>query len=168
MRYYFLDRIVELNPGNNARAIKNVTITEDIFTDHFPGYPVYPGALLIEAMAQLSGLLLEKTVKTNEERLVLPQFTIAKNVKVREIVLPGDSLILDSAIEGITHDSAMTNVSINCDDRRIADGKLFFILLDMKEVTGGDPIPELETSRRSLEIVSNYRRKKRQKTDIKL
>ncbi len=60
MRYLFVDRIISMEVGKSVQAIKNITATEDVFNDHFPRFPLYPGALLIETMAQTAGLLIEK------------------------------------------------------------------------------------------------------------
>ena len=59
MRFLLIDRIDEIRPGEFARGVKNVTMSEDFMQDHFPGFPVFPGTLIIEAMAQLGGYLAE-------------------------------------------------------------------------------------------------------------
>ena len=59
MRFFLIDRITRWEPGRAAEAVKNVALSEDFFDDHFPRRPVMPGALILEGMAQLSGLLLE-------------------------------------------------------------------------------------------------------------
>src|SRR6185295_4742030 len=61
MRYILLDRVTELEPGRRARGKKAITLTDDVLHDHFPDFPIYPGALLVEAAAQLAGFLLEKS-----------------------------------------------------------------------------------------------------------
>ena len=94
MRYFFVDRILEMNLGKSAKAIKNVTASEDVFRDHFPALPIYPAALLIETMAQVAGLLLEKTMQEKMERRVFPIVSIVKKAKFKDAVVPGDSLIV--------------------------------------------------------------------------
>jgi len=92
-RYPFLmiDRVTDLVPDESARGIKNVTINEPYFQGHFPGYPVMPGVLMVEAMAQLSGILAFKSgVKGNS---VL--FMSIEKAKFRKPVVPGDNLVLD-------------------------------------------------------------------------
>ena len=91
-RYPFLlvDRIVEMDPGKRIVGIKNVTINEPFFQGHFPGHPVMPGVLLIEAMAQVGGLLLMGAVENPEDKVVY--FMSLDNVKFRRPVVPGDQV----------------------------------------------------------------------------
>src|SRR5262245_7661310 len=93
-RYPFLlvDRVVELVPGKRIVAIKNVTANEPFFVGHFPGAPVMPGVLIVEAMAQAAGVLVSygKTVEANEYSL----FAGIDNVRFRAPVFPGDTLQL--------------------------------------------------------------------------
>jgi len=63
MRFFLIDKINEWNVGKTAKAVKNIALSEDFFDDHFPRRPVMPGVLIIEGMAQLSGLLLEASLK---------------------------------------------------------------------------------------------------------
>jgi len=91
-RYPFLlvDRIDELEPGVRALGVKNVTQNEPFFQGHFPDYPVMPGVLIIEAMAQVGGMLLLGSVVNAEEKVVY--FMSLDNVKWRRPVKPGDQL----------------------------------------------------------------------------
>ena len=57
MRWIWIDRFLEFNRGKSARAIKNLSLAEDYFSDHFPGYPVMPGSLILEGLAQTGGIL---------------------------------------------------------------------------------------------------------------
>ena len=57
MRWIWLDRFLEFHSGKSARAVKNLSVAEDLFADHFPGYPVMPGSLLLEGLAQTGGIL---------------------------------------------------------------------------------------------------------------
>jgi 3-hydroxyacyl-[acyl-carrier-protein] dehydratase len=96
-RYPFLlvDRVVELDPGQSIVAIKNVTINEPFFEGHFPGHPVMPGVLIVEALAQASGLLigLSGTMTDKDDRI----FYLAKvdNARFLKPVVPGDQLRLE-------------------------------------------------------------------------
>ncbi len=91
-RYPFLlvDRIVEFEPGKRIVGIKNVTINEPFFQGHFPGHPIMPGVLIIEAMAQVGGMLLMDTVRDPENKVVY--FMSLDNVKFRRPVTPGDQI----------------------------------------------------------------------------
>jgi beta-hydroxyacyl-ACP dehydratase FabZ len=91
-RYPFLlvDRILEVEPQKRVVGIKNVTINEPFFQGHFPGLPVMPGVLIIEAMAQVGGVLLMRGLKDRDQKVVY--FTSLNNVKWRRPVKPGDQL----------------------------------------------------------------------------
>lgn len=94
-RYPFLlvDRVVEYTPGESLVAIKNVTINEPFFQGHFPGLPVMPGVLMIEAMAQAGGILVFKSFDLDLNGKLF-MFTGIDKVKFRRPVTPGDQLVL--------------------------------------------------------------------------
>ncbi|GAB6060419.1 3-hydroxyacyl-ACP dehydratase FabZ [Desulfonatronum parangueonense] len=96
-RYPFLlvDRILEFVPFTSIRAIKNVTLNEPHFQGHFPDYPLMPGVLIIESLAQTAGLLLLKSLPAGELKDKLFVFTGLEKVKFRRQVIPGDQLILN-------------------------------------------------------------------------
>ncbi|NUP72344.1 MAG: bifunctional UDP-3-O-[3-hydroxymyristoyl] N-acetylglucosamine deacetylase/3-hydroxyacyl-ACP dehydratase [Gemmatimonadaceae bacterium] len=91
-RYPFLlvDRVLELEPQKRVVGIKNVTINEPFFAGHFPGHPIMPGVLIVEAMAQVGGMLLLGAIPDPESKVVY--FTSLNNVKWRRPVKPGDQL----------------------------------------------------------------------------
>jgi len=91
-RYPFLlvDRILELERGKRVVGLKNVTINEPFFEGHFPGHPIMPGVLIIEAMAQVGGMLLLGSVEDPDTKVVY--FMSLDNVKFRRPVKPGDQL----------------------------------------------------------------------------
>lgn len=97
-RYPFLliDRIVEIDPFKRIVALKNVTINEPFFQGHFPGAPVLPGVIIIEAMAQAGAVLLFREVPDRESKLLY--FTSIEEAKFRRPVGPGDQLILEVSV----------------------------------------------------------------------
>ena len=94
-RYPFLlvDRILDMDPGEKITALKNVTFNEPFFPGHFPGYPVMPGVLILEAMAQAGGVMAYQVIPDMENRLIY--FMSIDKVKFRRPVVPGDQLILE-------------------------------------------------------------------------
>ena len=95
-RYPFLmiDRVLDFTPGESLTAIKNVTINEPIFTGHFPTMPIFPGVLILEALAQATGILGFKTVtERSENELYL--FAAIDEARFKKPVVPGDQLVLE-------------------------------------------------------------------------
>jgi 3-hydroxyacyl-[acyl-carrier-protein] dehydratase len=97
-RYPFLlvDRVLECEIGQRIRAIKNVSINESFFQGHFPGYPVMPGVLIIEAMAQVSAILAYMTRAERPDDKSLLFFAGIDDARFKRPVFPGDQLVLES------------------------------------------------------------------------
>ena len=98
-RYPFLlvDRVIDIDPGKSIVAIKNVTINEPFFQGHFPGHPVMPGVLQLEALAQACAVLAFKSVGISPDELVVYLMAI-DNAKFRKPVVPGDKLVLTAEV----------------------------------------------------------------------
>ncbi|NJK64565.1 MAG: 3-hydroxyacyl-ACP dehydratase FabZ [Synechococcaceae cyanobacterium SM2_3_1] len=129
-RYPFLlvDRIVDYVPGERAIGIKNVTVNEPFFPGHFPGRPIMPGVLIVEAMAQVGGLVLT-LLPDAAERLAL--FAGIDEVRFRRPVVPGDQLIL--AAELITIRRKRIGKMRCCAQvmgELVTEGELMFSLVD--------------------------------------
>ena len=99
-RYPFLlvDRVIDLELGETITAIKNVTINEPFFDGHFPGLPIMPGVLIIEAMAQAAGILGFKTLDKKPSDGSIYMFVGADKMRFKKPVVPGDQLTLKAAI----------------------------------------------------------------------
>lgn len=99
-RYPFLlvDRVLEVTPGESIRCIKNVTVNEPHFTGHFPDFPIMPGVLIIEAMAQATGLLGFRTMGEKPQTDMLYILAGVDKVKFRRQVVPGDQLELRATL----------------------------------------------------------------------
>ncbi len=93
--FLLVDRVLEFEAGKRVRALKNVTFNEPFFAGHFPDHPVMPGVLILEALAQTAGLLVQLSAESNPD--VTPLFYLVKIDKARfnKLVVPGDQLILD-------------------------------------------------------------------------
>lgn len=99
-RYPFLlvDRVTELALGDSIVAYKNVSVNEPFFNGHFPGHPVLPGVLIIEAMAQAAGILGFKTMDKKPEDGSIYYFVGSDNLRFKRPVIPGDRLQLEARI----------------------------------------------------------------------
>lgn len=99
-RYPFLlvDRVIELNKGENIVAYKNITINEPFFNGHFPTYPVFPGVLITEAMAQAAGILGFKTMDKKPAEGSMYLFVGTDKLRFKRQVIPGDQLMLEAKI----------------------------------------------------------------------
>ena len=124
-RYPFLlvDRIIEMEPGVRITALKNVTINEPFFTGHFPGQPVMPGVLIIEAMAQAGGVLaLESGAGDNHGQLIY--FMGMDKVRFRKPVVPGDQLIFEAKILKLRSKVAKMAVTASVNNKLVAEAEL--------------------------------------------
>jgi len=126
MRWIWIDKFVEFQSGRRAVALKNVTLAEEHLHDHFPGFPVMPECLMIEAMAQTSGILVGEAKKF-KEKVILAKI---KKAVFFDYVKPGDTIILDTKIESIISEAASTSGRITCVDKLIAEIDLMFSHID--------------------------------------
>ncbi len=129
-RYPFslVDRIIEYVPGVKAVGIKNVTFNEPHFQGHFPGRPIMPGVLIIEAMAQVGGVVLTQMPETPAG---LFMFAGIDKVRFRRPVVPGDQLIMEVELLTIKRRrfGKMAGTA-QVDGQRVAEGELMFSLVD--------------------------------------
>jgi beta-hydroxyacyl-ACP dehydratase FabZ len=88
-----VDRILDFEPGQWIRGVKNISMSDPIFLGHFPKSPVFPGVLIVEAMAQTGGCLVLQTCENRQDKLIY--FMSIDNVKFRKPVVPGDQLIME-------------------------------------------------------------------------
>ncbi|MFA6281226.1 MAG: UDP-3-O-acyl-N-acetylglucosamine deacetylase [Candidatus Omnitrophota bacterium] len=128
-RYPFLlvDRIVEMEKFKRAVGIKNVTMNEYFFQGHFPQRPVMPGVLIIEAMAQVGGVLM---LASEENKGKLAYFMAANNAKFRKPVVPGDQLIMEVVAGKIRTKTGTVYAKAFVDDKLVAEAELMFALVD--------------------------------------
>ena len=125
MRFLLVDSILEWKPGINAAGVKNVSLSEDFFDDHFPLRPIMPGVLIIEGMAQLSGLLLEETMKQRDIKIKALMSMVDK-AKFRQPVYPGCQLRYDCSISQINELGGRIAASASVDGTPVAECALLF------------------------------------------
>jgi len=128
-RYPFLlvDRITYLDKGKKAIGIKNVTLNEYFFQGHFPGKPVMPGVLIVEAMAQVGGVLM---LACEKHRGKLAFFMAANNIKFRKTVLPGDQLVIEVVSGKIRSKTGSVITKAFVNEKVVAEAELMFALVD--------------------------------------
>ncbi len=128
-RYPFLmvDRIIGFEGDNKCTGIKNVTINEPYFTGHFPGHPIMPGVLQLEAMAQVSSVLM---LRKPENIGKIGYFMSADNVKWRRPVLPGDTLVIEGEIIRMRGSIGQTRNRCLVNGAVVSEAELKFSLLD--------------------------------------
>ena len=123
-RYPFLliDRVIEYERGKRIVAIKNVTINEPFFQGHFPGFPIMPGVLVIEAMAQAGGMIMLTELEDHEKKLAV--FTGIEKAKFRRPVTPGDQLRIEVTVPSIRSRAFRVEGKAYVDGKLVCEGTL--------------------------------------------
>jgi 3-hydroxyacyl-[acyl-carrier-protein] dehydratase len=127
-RYPFLliDRVtsMQMEPDKKLIGIKNITVNEPFFTGHFPGNPVMPGVLMIEAMAQAAGMLAHLAAETAGEKGELYYLVKVDNARFSQIVVPGDQLVLEAIQKRIKRRMGWYDCQASVDGKRVASCEL--------------------------------------------
>ncbi len=129
-RYPFLliDRVIEMEPRQRIVALKNVTINEPHFTGHFPDYPIMPGVLMVEAIAQAGGALLLAEIPDRESKLMV--FTSIENARFRRPVTPGDQLRIEVTVLNWRTRVVKMGGSITVDGKVVCDATVMCQMVD--------------------------------------
>ncbi len=138
-RYPFLliDRIVELEPGVRAVGYKNITYNEPIFTGHFPNNPLFPGVLMIEAMAQLGGAVL---LEPGEFSRKTPYLAGINKAKFRRPVVPGDRLMMEVQLLRHRRNIGWVSAEANVDGQLVCAAELMFSIASDPRMFGADAV----------------------------
>ena len=133
-RYPFLllDRVVEYEEGKRIVGLKNVTINEPFFQGHFPGVPVMPGVLIIEAMAQTGGVLVFKTLPERDKKLVF--LMGIEGARFRKPVQPGDQLRLEMVVVRVKARVGKLTGKAYVDGTLVAEAEILFSLVEKEAV----------------------------------
>ena len=129
-RYPFIlvDKVISLVPNETITAVKNVTINEEFFVGHFPNYPVMPGVLIIEALAQTAGILSFKSMNKTADDNTLYFFVGIDNCRFKKPVVPGDVLNLNVSIEKVRGGVWKYNAIATVEDNTCAQAELMCAL----------------------------------------
>jgi 3-hydroxyacyl-[acyl-carrier-protein] dehydratase len=119
--FRMVDRILEIEPGKKAAAIKNVSIDEPYFSGHFPGEPIMPGVLILEALAQTGGLAFQSSLEVEEG---MPFLAGIDEFRLKKKVIPGDQMVLEAEVIHVFSHLAKVRVSASVGGERVAEGML--------------------------------------------
>lgn len=138
MRWFWIDRFVEFESGVRASAVKNVTMAEEHLHDHFPGFPVMPGSLMLEGMAQTGGILLGET--SDFEHIVV----LAKVPKVtyHSWAQPGDTIRYDATLQDAREEGGMVTCRATVGERLVAEAEIVFAHVDQSAGFGGAQVDQ--------------------------
>ncbi len=120
--FRMIDRVLEIEPGKKAVALKNVSADEPYFTGHFTNEPIMPGILILEALAQTGGIAFQSSFKEDEEGLHF--LARIDSFRWRKKVVPGDQVILEAEIEHIFSNLAKVRVRAKVKEEIVAEGML--------------------------------------------
>jgi len=126
-RYPFLlvDRIIEIEEGKKAKGIKNVTMNEPFFQGHFPGNPVMPGVLIVEAMAQVGAVAL---LSKEEFKGKTPFFAGIDKVRFKKVVRPGDVLLIETELISLKGSIGKAKATAYVEGEVVCEGELLFVI----------------------------------------
>ncbi len=126
MRWIWIDRFTEFESKKRAVAVKNLSMAEDVFAEHFPGYPVMPAPLMLEGLAQTGGILVGEA-NDFKEKVVLAKFPFAR---FHREVFAGEQLTLSADIIGLREEGATVAGKIHVGIELVAEAEIFFAHLD--------------------------------------
>src|SRR3954466_8723382 len=138
--FLLIDRVIDLTRKERIVAIKNVTINEPFFQGHFPGLPIMPGVLIVEAIAQAGGALLLTEIPDREQRLMV--FTGIEKARFRRPVVPGDQLRLEVQVKAWRGDAVRMQGIAYVEDKKVAEAIVTCRLVDRDRGRSAQPEPD--------------------------
>ena len=131
MRFHLVDRVDEICYGKYIEGCKCVTLADDTFNEHFPGYPIFPGSLIQEGLAQLAGSFFEIMMNRFEWPVKHSVLSIVNKMKFRSAVGPGDKMVYRAEIDTMRDDYGVAKVKAFLDGKLVADGVLTFSFIEI-------------------------------------
>lgn len=126
MRWIWIDRFLDFQSGKRARAVKNLSLAEDPFGEHFPGYPIMPAALMLEGLAQTGGILVGEATDY-KEKVVLAKIPSAR---FQREALAGEQLIYEVELLDLRPEGAVVRGRVTSNEELIGEAEIFFAHLD--------------------------------------
>lgn len=133
MRWIWIDRFVEFEKGSHAKAIKNVSLAEEHLHDHLPGFPVMPGSLMLEGMAQTGGILLGQ-VHDFQHVVILAK---VPKIEFHSWAVPGDTLTYFAKLQDARDEGGMVSCTAHVGDRLVAEAEIVFAHVNQAAAESG-------------------------------
>jgi 3-hydroxymyristoyl/3-hydroxydecanoyl-(acyl carrier protein) dehydratase len=133
MRFHLIDRIEQIEYGRCIEAVKCVTLTDDVFNEHFPGFPVFPGSLILEGLAQLGGAFFEIMMKQKGLPVKRAVLVLVQQLKFKRPVTPGDKVRYRAELISMQEAYGAVRVRAQLESGEIcSEGELLFSFLDVQ------------------------------------
>jgi len=137
VRFVLVDKVVEIEPGRRAAGYRDLSPDAEHYRDHMPAYPVEPGVLILESMAQLGGRLVQQSVKHASGRDVLPMLAMVNQAEFRRPVRPPCRLELSAEILSVRTTGARVSTAAHVDGQQVAGATLTYVLVGLDHDTVG-------------------------------
>lgn len=126
MRFHMIDRVEEICRWKYITAVKCISLADDVFNEHFPGYPIFPGSLILEGLAQLGGSFFEIAMQETGKSGKRAVLTVVREFKIRKPAGPGDRLLYRAEIRSRQDDFGVVRVTASLDGEECVSGELMF------------------------------------------
>jgi 3-hydroxyacyl-[acyl-carrier-protein] dehydratase len=147
VRFVLVDKIVALEPGKRARGYRMLSPDAEYYRDHMPGYPVEPGVLLLESMAQLGGRLVQQSVQHESGRQVLPMLAMVNAAEFKRPARPGSRLDLSAEVLSIRSSGARVSATAEIDGELVASATVTYVLVGLDHDVVGIGVENLAVIR---------------------
>jgi 3-hydroxyacyl-[acyl-carrier-protein] dehydratase len=132
MRFHLIDRIDEVWRWKRITGVKCITLADDVFNEHFPGYPIFPGSLIMEGLAQLAGSFFEMALTDRGQPHLRAVLSIVREFKIRQPAGPGDRLSYTAEIRALQEGFGAAMVEATLDGALCARGELMFTFVKLE------------------------------------